>query len=575
MTVAEGNSDEPGSPDTPAGSTGHRPTDSQSWDTAGVLAADLRVDTDRVLPSRTDEVVREASSVVGGPVGRHAAVGRSRTWTPLRVLFALALCFLALGWFGKAGCLQQAPADGNSAAGASLRLDWDDQRQYTDLCYSDVIGLFGAERLNEGAFPYRTYWFEKGGDGQQVKRYMEYPVITGMYMYGVAWVARAWDSAHEKWGIPAALDVVLFFNLAALGLALFWLVTIWATALTARTRVWVTWMAALSPLVIVHIFTNFDAIAMAMVAVAILCWSRRKPWLTGVFIGLGTAAKLYPVLLLPVLFVLCLRAGKLREFFQTAAAAALVWIAVNLPILITYPQGWWEFFRYNSDRAAERDSLYRIISDAAGFTWNIDVLNALSMVLMVAVVAAIAAVALLAPQRPRLAQLAFLMVAGFLVVNKVWSPQYSLWLVPLAVLAIPHTRLLFAWMLVDAFVWIPRMALYLDADRKWLPEQWFTVAIVVRAIMVLALCAVVVWQIWHPEDDLIRSRRDRPNERLDDPAGGVLDCAPDRLALAPRPRTSTVGTGAPPTIGAWHVAARGGHGRDGDGSVECVSPTTT
>jgi uncharacterized membrane protein len=47
------------------------------------------------------------------------------------------------------------------------------------------------------------------------------------------------------------------------------------------------------------------------------------------------------------------------------------------------------------------------------------------------------------------------MVAAFLLVNKVWSPQYSLWLVPLAVLAIPQWKPILAWMIVDALLWAP------------------------------------------------------------------------------------------------------------------------
>ncbi|GAC66881.1 glycosyltransferase family 87 protein [Gordonia soli] len=524
------------------------------WESPTTLADDRRTDDDRYLPGRSDGVVREATGLIGGPVGRHAVVGRGPRLTPVRVLFGLALIALALGWFGKAGCLQQAPPDANSAASQSseMRLDWDDQRQFTDLCYSDVIALFGAEHLDRGAFPYQTFWYEDGPDGKQIKRYMEYPVITGMYMYGVSEIARAWSDASDRWGIPGALDVVLFFDLAALGLALFWLVTIWATGRTARTRLWSTWLAALSPLVVVHVFTNFDAIAIAFVALAMLSWARRRPWLAGVFIGLGTAAKLYPVLLLGVILVLCLRTGKVREFVAALTAAAATWIVVNLPILIAYPSGWREFFRYNSDRGADPDSIYRIISDAGGFTWNVDVLNAVSLALLLLVAIGVAFIGLRAPYRPRLAQLAFLLVAGFLLVNKVWSPQYSLWLVPLAVLAIPRTRLLLAWMVVDAAVWIPRMALYLDADRKWLPEQWFTVAVVIRALMVITVCAVIIWEIWHPEDDAVRY--DAAGRWLDDPGGGVFDGAPDQLGAwgrrNPPPGVSDVGawtTGAHPS----------------------------
>ncbi|MGV9709589.1 glycosyltransferase 87 family protein [Gordonia sp. NPDC003424] len=559
--------------DAPAEVTPAADTD---WESAGPLADDRRIATERVLPSRSDDVVRSASSIVGGPVGRHAAIGRSRSWTPIRVLFALALCVAALGWFGKAGCLQQSPVGGNSSSGSSLRLNWDDQRQFTNLCYSDVIGLYSAEKLDVGSFPYRTFWYEEGPDGQQVKRYMEYPVITGLYMYGVAWLAHQWDSAHEKWGVPGALDVVLFFDLVALGLTLFWLVTIWATALTARNRIWLPWVAALSPLVVVHIFTNFDAIAMAMVALAFLFWSRRNPWLAGVFIGLGTAAKLYPVLLLAVLLILCLRAGRAREFVQAAACAVGVWVLVNLPIYLLYPAGWWEFFRYNNNRVAERDTFYRTISDAAGFAWNTDLLNAVSLGLLVLVLLGVGFVGLAAPQRPRLAQLAFLVVAGFLIVNKVWSPQYSLWLVPLAVLAIPHTRLLFAWMTIDALVWIPRMGLYLDEDRRWLPDQWFTAAIVLRGFMVLALCVVVLWEIWHPEDDLIRrvpgSARD---DLLDDPAGGVLDGAPDQFTLHGRGRTvGSPATAGPPTAPAISPTATETSSTASQASTATETPST-
>ncbi len=50
----------------------------------------------------------------------------------------------------------------------------------------------------------------------------------------------------------------------------------------------------------------------------------------GVLIGLGTAAKLYPALVLIPLAVLCLRAGKVREFTVVAAAAVASWLVVNL-----------------------------------------------------------------------------------------------------------------------------------------------------------------------------------------------------------------------------------------------------
>ncbi|MBT0567812.1 glycosyltransferase family 87 protein [Williamsia sp. CHRR-6] len=509
-------------------------TDEPEWDSPAPLASDLREADRRELPTRTDSIAREASTAVGGPLGVHAVVGRSRYLTPLRVLFLLALLAMSIGWYGKAGCLQQAPRAGDRV----LELDWSNHRQYIALCYSDTVPLYTAERLDTGALPYKSYWFQKRPDGTTEQRFMEYPVLTGMFMYAAAQITHGWQWAHKNYGVPSALSVVVFFCVCALALAMFWLITVWATALTAGVRIWSVALVALSPLVMVHIFTNFDAIATAFLALAMLAWARKNPLLTGVFIGLGIAAKLYPVMLLVGLFALCLRTGKTREFTVTVLATVGTWLAVNLPIMIAFPRGWREFFRLNNDRGYDPDTWFNLLTKITGFDWGgdangrSDLVNATFIGLILLVFVGVVFVGLHAPSRPRLAQLAFLTVAGFLLVNKVWSPQYSLWLVPLAVLALPRPRLLIAWMVIDALVWVPRMGLYLPAEVKWLPEQWFLAAIALRAVAVAGLCAVVIWEIYHPRNDLVRNGS--RGEYYDDPGGGVLDNARDLLVLRRR-----------------------------------------
>src|ERR1019366_2342740 len=61
----------------------------------------------------------------------------------------------------------------------------------------------------------------------------------------------------------------------------------------------------------------------------------------------------------------------------------------------------------------------------------------------------IAILALAAARRPRLPQLFFLILAVFLMSNKVWSPQYVIWLVPLVVLARPRLWSFALWQLTE------------------------------------------------------------------------------------------------------------------------------
>ncbi|UMB69763.1 glycosyltransferase family 87 protein [Mycobacterium paraterrae] len=499
------------------------------------LADDLRSADDRDCPSRNDFLGAALSGVVGGPVGRHAIIGRTAFMTPLRVMFLIALVFLALGWSTKAPCLQTV----GTGPGDQRVANWQNQRAYYELCYSDTVPLYGAELLSQGLFPYKSSWIEKDGsgkpqtryDGKPAVRYMEYPVLTGVYQYVSMSLAKTYTALSRMIPLPVIAEVVVFFDVAALGLALAWLGTLWATAGLAGRRVWDAALVGASPLVIFQIFTNFDALATALALGGLLAWARRRPVLAGVLIGLGGAAKLYPLLLLGPLLVLGIRVGRLREVARTAAAAVVMWLLVNLPVLVLFPRGWSEFFRLNARRGEDMDSLYNVVKSLSGWRgFDTDLgfwqpptnLNRVVLALFVLCCLAIAYVALTAPRRPRLAQLAFLVVAAFLLTNKVWSPQFSLWLVPLAVLALPHRRILLAWMTIDALVWVPRMYYLYSVPDRGLPEQWFTTTVLLRDIAVVILCALVVRQIYRPADDLVRW-----DGRIDDPAGGVFDRAPD------------------------------------------------
>ncbi len=489
----------------------------------------------RVAPTRSDPVVGSASRLGGGAVGEHALVGRARFWTPLRVLLLVAVAFLALAWLQKSPCLQQyVNADG------LIELDWRDGRQYVAACYTDTVPLYGIERLNEpDALPYRDSWIDQAGTPSEQVRYMEYPVLTGFFQWTNARLTDAWMAVPA---LPKALSVVVYFDITAFWLALAWLVVVWATfrqrSGMAVERPWDAALVAASPLVLVQLFTNYDALAVMAASLGLLAFARRRPVLAGVALGLGAAAKLYPLLLLLPIVLIALRRRDIKPAVL-ATAAAVSFAVVNLPVALAWTPGWSEFYRLNATRPANPESLYNVLANFTawpGFDGPLApgqspvVLNAVSAALFVLCCAGIALLALRAPRPPRLAALCFLVVAAFLLVNKVWSPQYSLWLVPLAVLALPRWRLLLSWMLVDALLWLPLVYAYLGTDAKGLPMGYFLGAVVIRDAVVVALCVLVVRSVLRPETDPIRAAG------LDDPDWpGAVGVARPRT---PRPRSA-------------------------------------
>jgi uncharacterized membrane protein len=464
---------------------------------------------DRVVPSWADPVVTQASEAVGGPWGRHAVTGRALFWTPLRVCLLFTTFVLALAWIKQAPC----------ATG-----EWSGSKQYTHLCYSDAVPLFGAYGLDQGDVPY-------------LDSRVEYPVLTGGFIALAAAVARFYDGAADAIGpLPDLAPVHSYALVTGLLLSVCALLLTRAVLALAGRRPWDAAMVGLSPVLLVHAFTNWDLFAVALTGFGMLAWARHRPVLAGLLLGAAVAAKFYPLLVLGALFLLCLRAGRLREWGRTALAAVAVWTAVNLPVAFLAPENWAWFFVFSRSRQANPESLWNMllhVSDnrlldgplTAGEVPG--VLNAVVAVSLLALGAGVVWLTLAAPVRPRVAQVAFLLLAGFLLLNKVWSPQYSLWLLPLAVLARPRWRSLLLWQATEALVWVVTMLHYLGTANRGIEVEWFFLGVLVRDVAVLVLMALVVRDVLRPDGDVVRTSW----PGVDDPAGGVLDHAPDRVVL--------------------------------------------
>jgi len=397
--------------------------------------------------------------------------------------------------------------------------------QYIHACYSDIPHLFRERGFNDGLLPY----FDRIADTGNIQ-YLEYPVVTGAVMQAVAVLTRAGaQGVHER--------AVLFYDITAVILLLCAVVSVLAVMKLSGRRPWDAAMVALAPGLLLAATINWDLIAVAFSLLGLLAWSRRHPILAGVLIGLGAAAKFYPMLLLGPLLVLCLRAGRLREFGQALLGATTAWAVVNLPVMLLAPQGWLTFYKFSFDRGEDYGSIWLILMQTAGH--RLPALNLFPAATLLLLCATIAVLGLAAPRRPRLAQLLFLMLAAFVLTNKVYSPQYVLWLIPLAVLARPRWRDFLIWQACEV-VYFFGVWLYLAGADRGLSMQAYWVTIGVHVVGTAYLAAMVVRDILRPEHDPVRA------DGSDDPSGGVLDGADDVLSLIQRGRIGELSAvGAP------------------------------
>ncbi|GAA4618023.1 glycosyltransferase 87 family protein [Actinoallomurus liliacearum] len=409
-----------------------------------------------------------------------------------------------------------------------------------NACYTDVYPLYFGRGLADGKVPYLD----------KIPEPVEYPVLTGGFMQVAATAAR-WFGGDD-----AVSRGMWFFNLTAVVLVLCAVVTVLATALAAggqSRRVGL--MVAASPALLLTAYINWDLLAVVLSALALAAWARRRPGVAGVLLGLAVAAKFYPLVFLGPLFLLCLRAGRWREFGRLLAGTVVAWLVVNVPIMLVAWDSWGRFYTFNQERPVDWGSIF-FLTERKGLSSvdTVSTLNLMGEAGFVILALGIALLVLFAPRRPRLPQVLFLTLAAFLLTNKVWSPQYVLWLLPLVALARPKLPAFLLWQ-AGEIVYFFGIWWYLMAGAKQHPgvglsatlsavlsghapaagisDGVYFIALLARFLTVLLLAVLVVIDILVPRLDTVRAGG------ADDPAGGVLDDAEDRFVLmrrrVPRP----------------------------------------
>jgi len=291
--------------------------------------------------------------------------------------------------------------------------NWATPDQYIHACYSDLPSLFGERGMHDNAWPYAS-------DTNAV----EYPVLTGLVMYATSFVAHT----------PAS-----YFNFNALLLVFLFIFMIF---IVRKIKPEFTYLVPVAPAMIASLYINWDLWAIATMMLAIYWFDRKAYLYSSIAIAVSISTKFLPIfLLLPIIFILW-RTNQIREMVKYAATTVAIWLAINLPFALTTPIGWWRFYKLNMERNADWGSLWLAFNQLGLGLAN---LNYLAILLLLIGLTAFVIFLFEVKNTPTLASVAFIVLAIVMVASKVYSPQYVLWLTPLAAIALTHKKDLHAF----------------------------------------------------------------------------------------------------------------------------------
>jgi uncharacterized membrane protein len=327
---------------------------------------------------------------------------------------------------------------------------------YVHACYTDIPALYGERDLINHTWPYLS-----------ATNAMEYPPVIGLGNWLISFITPNENSYRWFFDLNALLLIGCFIGVAYL---------------IRKMRPEHMYLFPLAPAVVASLFINWDLWAVITALLSIYYFERKKYDASAIALAVSISTKFFPIVLLLPVIIIFWRNRQIKELQRYIFTTVIFWSAINLPIIATSFDGWWRFFKLNLDRSADFGSIWFALN-ILGF--NTPGLNNFCLLITIAAFALLAYFLIKLDRTPKLSEIAFFVVVIFTTTSKVYSPQYVLWLTPLAVIALRNKKQISAFWIWQATEIIYHLAIWqylaLDQGAEYgLPAGGYALSILLR-----------------------------------------------------------------------------------------------
>ena len=310
----------------------------------------------------------------------------------------------------------------------------------------DIARFFNySSRIVEGQLPYQDFA-------------VEYPPLTLVFFTLPRLVAPSLGIYQYAFAVEILLfDLLGLFLISALSRRL-------GLHLTGTLAIYTLALLAIGPILIYR----YDLIPAIMVLLALYTFSQNKHKLSWAILAVGAMTKIYPAVIAPIFLIYQFCHRRYRHIISGAAAFVIVTAIIVILGLLLSPDGFWDSFRYQAQRGLHADSTYSsflLLGHTLGLTQvrlgfvgliplSLDIVSPITDMLAkvspLVILFSLAAVywffyksqsgravapktlsPITKPDATYIIHYSLLAILAFMVTNKVFSPQFIIWLYPL------------------------------------------------------------------------------------------------------------------------------------------------